>query len=99
VDEILSTDPKHGKALWRRGVSLAATHEYAGARAAFRAVAEGDASLRLDVERELRKIDLAERAELRREKNVSASALGERAAGERRDEERLARETRGEFAA
>jgi hypothetical protein len=85
VDEILSHDPKHGKALWRRGVSLAATHEYAGARAAFRAVAEGDASLRLAVERELRKIDLAERAELRREKNVSASALGERAAGERRD--------------
>jgi tetratricopeptide (TPR) repeat protein len=85
VDEILSNDPKHGKALWRRGVSLAATHEYAGARADFRAVAEGDASLRLDVERELRKIDLAERAELRREKNVSASALGERAAGERRD--------------
>ena len=87
VTEILSNDPKHGKALWRRGVSLAATHEYAGARADFRAVAEGDASLRLDVERELRKIDLAERAELRREKDVSASALGEQksAPGERRD--------------
>ena len=76
--EILETDPAHGKALWRRGVSLAATHEYARARADFQAVAEGDESLRRDVERELRKIRLAEKEALRREKDVSASALGAR---------------------
>ena len=78
VNEILDADPAHVKALWRRGVSLAATHEYARARVDFQAVAEGDESLRRDVERELRKTHLAERAELRREKDVSASALGER---------------------
>ena len=76
ADEILEADPAHIKALWRRGVSLAATHEYARARADFSAVAEGDETLRRDVERELRKIHFAERAELRREKDVSANALG-----------------------
>ena len=85
ADEILEAEPAHGKALWRRGVSLAATHEYARARADFSAVAEGDETLRRDVERELRKIHLAERAELRREKDVSASALG----GKKPPKERL----------
>ena len=66
--EVLVAEPQNAKALWRRGVSLAATHEYDAARADFTRVLALDGSLADDVARELAKIDRTERRNFKKEK-------------------------------
>ena len=63
------------KALWRRAVSLAATHEYAEARRDFRCVQRADRTLANDVARELLRIDKVERVSLAREKQTAQRVL------------------------
>ena len=68
-------EPWFVKALWRRAVSLAATHEYAEARRDFRCVQRADRTLANDVARELLRIDKVERVSLAREKQTAQRVL------------------------
>lgn len=78
VDTQQSSDtnnPSRVKALWRRGVSLSATHEYEDARRDFETVRILDKTLEEDVARELSKIDRAIQFNLKKEKKMNESAL------------------------
>ena len=57
--KVTDEDPECVKALWRRAVSLAATHEYDAARENLARVVELDPSLARDVDAKLRRIQRA----------------------------------------
>ena len=75
--KVTDEDPDCVKALWRRAVSLAATHEYDAARENLARVVELDPSLARDVDAKLRKIREREVAELGVERRRMEGKLAE----------------------
>lgn len=76
LEKLLGEDEDDAKALWRRSVSLLATHEYAAARADLNKCVESDPSTAEDVARQLRRVDEREESGVARERLVAERALG-----------------------
>jgi tetratricopeptide (TPR) repeat protein len=76
LEKLLNEDEDDAKALWRRSVSLLATHEYAAARVDLNKCVESDPSTAEDVARQLRRVDEREESGVARERLVAERALG-----------------------